>query len=267
MTDKNGKLLEPVVAAFSREASVQAIALSGGSVGNLCDELSDYDVYVYATAEVDVGWREKTAAAHAAQYDVNQQFYETTDDWLMPGVKTPVELIYRSPDWIEAVVDRVWRHGQASVGYSTCLVHNVKSSVILFDRDGWFRRLQETTELPYPEILRKNIIKKNLPMLSGRLNCSFDEQIRNALLRNDIVSVNHRISAFLASYFDVLFAMNRITHPGEKKLVPYALVHCPTLPAAFPGAIDRLVTGVAEDKLAAADELARGLKEAAKDIC
>lgn len=104
-------------------------------------------------------------------------------------------------------------------------------------------------------------------MLSGRLNCSFDEQIRNALLRNDIVSVNHRISAFLASYFDVLFAMNRITHPGEKKLVPYALVHCPTLPAAFPGAIDRLVTGVAEDKLAAADELARGLKEAAKDIC
>ncbi len=51
---------------------------------------------------------------------------------------------------------------------------------------------------------------------------SYYEQIKKALTRNDFVSVNHRISAFLASYFDVIFALNETLHPGEKRLMNYA---------------------------------------------
>jgi hypothetical protein len=29
------------------------------------------------------------------------------------------------------------------------------------------------------------------------------------------VSLNHRTAALLASYFDVLFALNRVHHPGD----------------------------------------------------
>lgn len=33
-------------------------------------------------------------------------------------------------------------------------------------------------------------------------------------------------AALLASYFDCLFAANRVLHPGEKRLVAFAEAHC-----------------------------------------
>ena len=71
--------------------------------------------------------------------------------------------------------------------------------------------------MPYPEALRQNIIRRNLRLLTGNLP-SYDAQLRKAVSREDRPSVNHRMAAFLESYFDILFALNRMTHPGEKRM-------------------------------------------------
>ena len=50
-------------------------------------------------------------------------------------------------------------------------------------------------------------------------------------MRNDPVSVNHRVAALLASYFDVLFAVNELPHPGEKTILQHAQSSCLKRPA------------------------------------
>jgi hypothetical protein len=89
----------------------------------------------------------------------------------------------------------------------------------VFDRQGWFQGLQDRLKkTPYPDRLVERIIKKNLPMLVANIH-SYEQQIRSVFRRRDRVSLNHRTAAWLASYFDILFAANRRFNPGETRLL------------------------------------------------
>ena len=59
------------------------------------------------------------------------------------------------------------------------------------------------------------IIQRNLPLLGANIH-SYEQQIRSAFRRRDRVSLNHRTAAWLASYFDILFAANRRFNPGRE---------------------------------------------------
>ena len=67
-----------------------------------------------------------------------------------------------------------------------------------------------------------------------------NNQIAKALMRNDLVSINHRLAAFLASYFDILFAINEIPHPGEKKLIDIVENQCNIKPENFKENLDKV---------------------------
>jgi hypothetical protein len=54
-----------------------------------------------------------------------------------------------------------------------------------------------------------------------RNRSSYRVQIARALERNDLVSRQHRVTALLASVFDIAFALERMPHPGEKRLLEY----------------------------------------------
>ena len=53
--------------------------------------------------------------------------------------------------------------------------------------------------------------------------------------------MQNAMTKWLASYFDVLFAANRVLHPGEKRLTDFAQRECGILPLGFPADVDELV--------------------------
>jgi hypothetical protein len=103
---------------------------------------------------------------------------------------------------------------------------------VLFDRKGWFAGLQQRAMQDYPEPLVQAIIAQNYPVLR-QIPPSYLYQIGKAAARGDLVSLNHRTAALLASYFDILFAINRVPHPGEKRLIAQVETLCAKRPDNF----------------------------------
>jgi hypothetical protein len=77
------------------------------------------------------------------------------------------------------------------------------------------------------------------------------QQLELAVERRDHHSVNHRVSALLASYFDILFALNRQPHPGEKRLVVCTEALCPRRPSALAQQVEAVIGAVAPPQQAA----------------
>jgi hypothetical protein len=180
--------------------------------------------------------------------EIDNQFWEPGDEWVDPDTQIHIDVMFRNVNWIEEQLDRVLNKHQASIGYSTCMWHNVLYSALIYDRSGWFAAPQHQAEQPYPEELQRAIIAKNYPLLRGNLS-SYLHQIATAVDRQDFVSLNHRVTALLASYFDILFALNRLPHPGEKRLVQIAQERCHQQHTALSAQVNGLICAANSENL------------------
>ena len=93
--------------------------------------------------------------------------------------------------------------------------------------------------MKYPLELKKNVIDRNMRLLHNSMP-SYDHQILKAIKRKDKVNLGNRVTAFMDSYFDVIFALNEVTHPGEKRLVQKCKEQCEILPNNFERNIEKL---------------------------
>ena len=110
------------------------------------------------------------------------------------------------------------------------------TSASLYDDKGWFKELQSKANQPYPESLKAAIIAKNYPILRRTIS-SYTHQLQKAINRKDSVSIIHRTAALLASYFDIVFAINSVPHPGEKRLLEMVKKLCSKIPDGLEGNI------------------------------
>jgi hypothetical protein len=218
---------------FSTFPQVGAVALGGSQSSGAADTESDIDLYVYIDAEIS---RADQAAViersgGAIRTDLHLPCWGGVNMWIDTATSITVDCMYFGTAWMEEQITRVMEAHQPSLGYSTCFCRTVRQSQVLYDPRGWFTALQARTKQAYPEALCQNIIMHNHPVLRIRMS-SYLHQIDNAVRRADTVSVNHRVAALLASYFDIVFALNRVLHPGEKRILSFAHNECPQLPTA-----------------------------------
>ncbi|MCM1577360.1 MAG: DUF4037 domain-containing protein [Ruminococcus sp.] len=243
-------------------SGAEACVLGGSRAAGRADGRSDYDVYLYVTEDIPEDVRREAFSGLCKTAEIGNRFWEYEDNLiLLDGV--PMDIPYRRLDDFAAGISRVCDDFEPSNGYTTCMWHNLLNSKIVFDRSGRYGELQKRYTVPYPEKLAENIISRNMRLMKTALP-NYPDQIKKAASRGDINSVNHRTAEFMASYFDVIFALNKKTHPGEKKLVSICLAECGILPADFENNIHELFKsiGTAPEKtseIAAvmADELER----------
>lgn len=217
---------------------VEALALGGSRAVEHFDQASDYDVYLYCREPIPEETRRAILARYCSVMEIGNHFWEYEDNCtLNNGVD--IDILYRDLDGFVRDVASVAEDCQPRNGYTTCMWHNLLTCKILYDRGGRLAAAKARFDVPYPPLLRERIIKRNWRLLRGSL-AAYERQIAKALGRGDLVSVNHRTAAFLESYFDILFALNEQTHPGEKRLVRLCRERCPLLPERFEENLERL---------------------------
>lgn len=246
-------------------SQVQAIALGGSRATGRNDEKSDYDVYVYITDSIDESVRRGILEKYCKYMEIGNSFWELEDDvTLNDGID--MDIIYRDMKDFENMVHSVVFDCTAWNGYTTCMWHNLITSKIVLDKEGKLEELQDKYKISYPKKLKENIISNNLKLLNGMLP-SFDMQIKKAEQRGDLVSVNHRVTEFLASYFDIIFALNEMTHPGEKRMQSICAKECKLLPCNFEENLSRLFSGMFRENISPViEDMVCEIKEICNDI-
>jgi predicted nucleotidyltransferase len=229
--------LQKTANALATIAGVEAIAWCGSSAMGSADSYSDFDLYVYTHAPLSVERRAAVIGERATESQLNNTFWELEDEWVDPDGHR-FNAMYRACSYaLDEIEERLERHS-ARLGYTTAYCFSIANGLILHDAGGWLGSVQARLREPFPERLTRSIIAKNRPVLGGGMQSCYLVQIKAAIARGDLISVNHRTAVWIASYTDILFAVNRRYHPGEKRLLTYLA----DLPSRPENALDDVAT-------------------------
>ena len=250
-----------IINEYEAFSQVRAIAAGGSSSAHTSDNMSDIDVYVFVEHDIPVSDREALVKKYSTKYEVGGEYFGPGDEFFADNIGLQFDVMFWNTGWFEDTVQNVWEKHYPSNGYTTCFLYTLKNFKIEYDKNGWLKGLQDKLNTPYPKELKENIIKRNMMLMKDKPFASYYEQIEKAINRRDENSVNHRISAFMASYFDVIFAKNELLHPGEKRLVSFALNNCKILPQDFEENISKLLKGTNTDKLEVLNIMGENLKK------
>jgi predicted nucleotidyltransferase len=215
-----------IVAAIASLQGVDAISLGGSFGSGLADSASDIDLHVYWSGELAASSEREALIRSIADADsirMDVTYWGLEDHFRVAGQE--VELVYVNSDELLADVERAYSTGLYGEGYVTATFFYVTQSAILHDPQGMLERTRSRLEQSYPEATRRNTLGSNPNILRAYLG-----HLRKAQTRGDLLFVQQRLYSIQMVFFNLLFALNRRYHPGEKRL----LIHgesCPIRPS------------------------------------
>lgn len=232
-------LTERIAHRWAQLPEVETVAIAGSQATGTAGSQSDIDVYIYAHADIPALERAAIAREFSSSVEI-VDYWGPGLEWDDSLTGVHVDQVFFTTGWIEVHIERVVQRHEASLGYTTSFWHTVRISHVVYDRSGWFTQLQQMAAVDYPDGLVKAIIALNHPALR-QITSSYLNQLAKAASRNDVVSLNHRTAALLASYFDILYAVNRLPHPGEKRLLDFVEAQCARRPSNMREDVMRLL--------------------------
>lgn len=256
-------MLDPVVSELDGEPAVQAAAIVGSHASGFAHSHSDVDLFVYvdSSPEKELDMRRRLAASladpnRACRIEERGPLY--ADVWAVPGGGAYLDLMFWSQSWAEEELDwRLVRHARQMGGASTAFWRSIRDGIPIFDRTGWLSGIRQRARAPYPDELRQTILRDGLDLTGHSNPFSFLLQLERAVAERDPVAAQRCSTRWLEAFFDVLFAANRVLHPGEKRLVQFAQSECAVVPPCLNESVARLVGLAAETSPAIAPHMER----------
>ncbi len=197
---------------------VVAVSLGGSVAAGMADEASDLDLHVY--------WDEllpapKARAARLRTIADPDTVRAGLTSWGMEDQYSvhgrPIELIYRRWADVYDEVERSYDAGLSGQGFTTAVLYCIAHGQLIHDPTGALGIARARLVREFPEATRLAVLRREIPLLEFHLG-----YLRRAQDRGDFVFAQHLRFKLQMFFFDVLFALNRLYHPGEKRLLEHS---------------------------------------------
>lgn len=199
--------------ALASLPGVVAVAVGGSRATGVADERSDTDLYALWRGELAApADRAAVLAPLADQGQVVSASIFGPEDHLHRDHRL-VEVVYLNLDEMQQLVATATHEGLGGTVCSTAFLHTLATCQPLRD-DAHELAAVKRQLAGYPEPTRTRILADSTQAIP-----EFISQLRTAQARRDVLMIVDRRAAAQAALVNLLFALNRTYHPGEKRLL------------------------------------------------
>lgn len=201
------------------------VTLGGSVASGMADAASDLDLHVYWRAPLASSEEREDRLCHVADkgsMTIGVTYWGLEDHLNIGG--RPVELVYVNLDELRSDIEQAYDEGLNGEGFVTAQFYYLNTGRVFYDPAGELSMLQERLRASYPEPTRQLLLRNNPFLLQ-----TYMEHLNKAQQRGDLLYVQHRRYTVQMVFFNLLFSLNRLYHPGEKRM----LIHgesCPIKP-------------------------------------